>query len=155
MKRILIAVMALTVAVSMSACNNQSVDISNASASDIASTIKESVSFVDDMLEVSDEVVNDFYSLPDGVTEMKVYMSSSGATAEELAIFKCDNTETAEAVIKACEMRVEALKEKFEDYIPGEIDKIENAIIQKRDCFIMFACVNDTAPAEASFENYK
>lgn len=143
------------VVVLLTACNNGSVDLSNVSAVDLATSIRESVAFVDDMLEVKDEIVADFYPLPDGVIEMKVYMSSSGATAEELAVFKCEDAETAEAVIKACENRIEALKEKFEDYIPTEIEKLENAVIQKRDCFVMFVCANDTAPAEECFENYK
>ena len=155
MKRILIAIVALMLTASMVACNGQSADISNASAVDIASSTKEALTFLDDMLEVKNEIVTDFYVLPEGVDEMKVYMSSSGATAEELAIFKCKDAETAEAVINVCEKRIEALKEKFEDYIPAEMDKIENAVIQKRDCFVMFVCANDTAPAEKSFKNYK
>ena len=155
MKRTLTAIFAIVLIVSMVACNNNTADISNASAIDIAAHVRESVSFLDDMLEVKNEIAEDFYNLPEGVVDLKVYMSSSGATAEELAIFKCESNEVADEVVNACEKRVEALKEKFEDYIPAELTKIESAVIQKRDCFVMFVCAAETAPAEESFENYK
>ena len=155
MKKILVVILALTLAISMVACNNKSVDISNASASDIAAAVKGSVTFRDEMLEVSNSVVADYYVLSDEATEMKVYMSSSGATAEEFAIFKCKDADTADAVEKACQKRIESLKEKFEEYIPAEMEKIENAVVQKRDCFVMSICADDTSAAVNSFENYK
>ncbi len=154
MKRMLIIFLAVIVVVSVSACGNKT-DISNASAVDVAASVKEALTFVDDMLEVKNEIVADFYSLPEGVTEMKVYMSSSGATSEELAIFKCKDAQTAELVKKACEKRIEDLNEKFEDYIPGELARLENAIIKERDGFVMFVCADSPALAEEKFEDYK
>ena len=154
MKRTLMIFLAVIVVLSVSACGNKA-DISNASAVDIAASVKEGVTFVDDMLEVKNEIVADFYSLPEGVTEMKVYMSSSGATSEELAIFKCKDAQTAELVKKACEKRIEDLNEKFEDYIPGELTRLENAIIKERDGFVMFVCADSPALAEEKFEDYK
>ena len=154
MKRTLIIFLAVIVVVSVSACGNKT-DISNASAVDVAASIKEALTFVDDMLEVKNEIVTDFYSLPEGVTEMKVYMSSSGATSEELAIFKCKDAQTAELVKKACEKRIEDLNEKFEDYIPGELARLENAIIKERDGFVMFVCADSPTVAEEKFEDYK
>lgn len=143
------------VVVLLTACNGSSIDLSKVSADDLTASVKENIAFVDDMLEISNEVAKDFYALPDGVVEMKVYVSSSGATAEELAIFKCKDVETADAVMKSCQKRIEALKEKYEDYIPAEMEKIEKSVVLKRDCFVMFVCANDTTPAQESFENYK
>ena len=154
MKRTLIIFLAVIIAVSVSACGSKA-DISNASAVDIAASVKEALTFVDDMLEVKNEIVADFYNLPGGVTEMKVYMSSSGATSEELAIFKCKDAQTAEQVVKACEKRIEDLNEKFEDYIPAELVRIENAVIKERDGFVMFVCTDSPSLAEEKFDDYK
>lgn len=154
MKRTLTIFLAIAIVLSVSACGNKA-DISNASAVDVAASVKSALTFVDDMLEVKNEIVEDFYNLPEGVSEMKVYMSSSGATSEELAIFKCKDAQTAELVKKACEKRIEDLNEKFEDYIPGELVRIENAIIKERDGFVMFVCADSPASAEEKFEDYK
>lgn len=155
MKKIFLLTLLLLLLVGLMACNSVSADLSNVSAAKMADSVKESITFVDDMFNIKNDMVPDFYNLPDGVTELKVFMSSSGATAEELAIFKCDNAETAEAVVKACEKRIEALKEKFEDYIPDELIKIENAVIEKRDVFVMFVCADSTEQAEEIFAEYK
>lgn len=154
MKRTLVIFLAIAVVLLASACGNKT-DISNASAIDVATSVKSALTFIDDMLEVKDEIVVDFYNLPEGVTEMKVYMSSSGATSEELAIFKCTDAKTVDLVKKACEKRIEDLNEKFEDYIPNELVRIENAIIKERDGFVMFVCADSPALAEEKFEDYK
>lgn len=155
MKKIFLLTLLLLLLVCLMACNSASADLSNVSAAKMADSVKESITFVDDMFNIKNEMVPDFYNLPDGVTELKVFMSSSGATAEELAIFKCDSAQTAEAVVKSCEKRIEALKEKFEDYIPEELVKIENAVIEKRDVFVMFVCADSTDSAEEIFAEYK
>ncbi len=59
-----------------------------ASAEELMQKVKESTSFVDEMLLLSAAKVSDLYMLSDKVTESCVYVSASGATAEELAIFK-------------------------------------------------------------------
>ena len=155
MKRILIFLLSVILVLSVSACSGDSGKISDASATDVALTVKESIVFVDDMFEVSNEVAADFYNLPEGVTDFKVYMSASGATAEELAIFKCDSKESSKQVVKACEKRIENLKDKFADYIPEEMVKIENAVIEEKNGFVMFICADSTDSAEKSFKDYK
>lgn len=155
MKRIIIFILSAFLILSAAACSDNSNKGSDASATDVAVSVKESVTFVDDMFEVSNEVVADFYNLPEGLTDFKVYMSASGATAEELAIFKCESKEVSEAVIKACEKRIENLKDKFEDYIPEEMVKIGNAVIEEKNGFLMFICANSTDSAEKIFKDYK
>ncbi len=155
MKRILIFLLSALLILSVSACSDNSNEVSDASATEVALTVKEGVTFVDDMFEVSNEVVPDFYNLPEGVTDFKVYMSASGATAEELAVFKCDSKKTSDEVIKACEKRTENLTEKFEDYIPEELTKIKSAVIEEKNGFVMFICADSTEPAEEKFKDYK
>ncbi len=155
MKRILTFLLSVLLILSVSACSDNSNEVSDASAAEVALAVKEGVTFVDDMFEVSNEVATDFYNLPEGVTDFKVYMSASGATAEELAVFKCDSKQTSEEVIKACEKRIEDLTEKFEDYIPGEMAKIKDAVIEEKNGFVMFICADSTDSAEKSFKNYK
>ena len=59
-----------------------------ASAEDLMTKVKENTSFVDEMLLLSQAKISDLYALSDKVSESCVYVSASGATAEELAIFK-------------------------------------------------------------------
>ena len=155
MKRILIFLLSILLILSLVSCSDDSNKVSDASATDVALVVKESVTFVDDMFEVSNEVATDFYNLPEGITDFKVFMSASGATAEEIAVFKCDSKETCENVKKACEKRIEALTDKFEDYIPEEMAKINNAVIQEKNGFVMFICADSTDSAENAFKNYK
>lgn len=156
MKKVISIIFAAALLLSTAACgDNGSADISNASAAEIASAVMEKTVFVDEMLELQTKIASDFYDIPDGVDDFVVYMSSSGATAEELSVFKCADSSQAKLVKSACEKRVEALKEKFEDYIPAELDKINSAVIKERGNFVMFICADSTAEAVKAFTEFK
>ena len=73
----------------------------------------------------------DYADVTDGI----VYGSLS-AGAEEIAIFRLNSTEKAEAALAGLEQRVADQKAALKDYQPQEVSKLDNAIV---------TCLGDSA----------
>lgn len=131
---------ALIVSLSLlSACGDTS-----ATEIDVAKTAESAMAaagFTDDMVRQGDDTILASYVLLDlaTVSEYEIYVSGSMGTPEELAIFKAKSTEDAAAVKKAVERRLEDLTLNFTDYRPEEMPKIENAVLEERGNYILFA----------------
>jgi len=113
------------------------------------STVLESGVFSEQLETVDAEIVCMLYGLElggDTVTACEGYLSG-GATAEELVLFTAADEASAETVKAACERRVEEQILGFEDYIPGEVAKLENAVISLRGNTVLLVIANDGAAA--------
>ncbi len=80
----------------------------------------------------------------DLVTDCAVY-ASTGATAEELAIFSLASEEDAQTVATALGYRVEDRIEGLRDYLPDEISKLENAVIKTQGASVLLVVAADYA----------
>lgn len=112
-------------------------------------TVLESGVFSDQLEVVDAEIVCMLYGLElggDTVTACEGYLSG-GATAEELVLFTVADEAAAESVKAACQRRVEDQILGFEDYIPGEVAKLESAVIAVRGNTILVVVANDGAAA--------
>lgn len=95
-------------------------------------------------LEEMDEVIfTRLYGLEEGtLSEGKVY-GSTGATAEEVAIFEFSSEEAAKAAVTLCEERLSYLKESNVEYRPQEMPKLEKAMIRQIGNTVLFLVAND------------
>ncbi len=97
--------------------------------------------FRDELEELDDTVLTNIYTsiqLSD-IEKYKVYVNSTSAKAEELAVFKAVDEAKAENILQAVNERIEDLKFGFEGYIPEELQYIENAVVKKEGKYVMFA----------------
>lgn len=89
--------------------------------------LTKTLSFDDYMEEMTDEdIIFELYDIdPELVENAWLYMST-GATAEELAVFELKETSAdgVQAVIDACNSRADSQKKAFENYVPEEVDRI-------------------------------
>ena len=116
----------------------------------VALALHDGLTFQDEINEVPDARLKDYYPTLDesALESFKMYKGASGGTAEELAVFQAKDAEGVAEVEKAIAMRLEDLKLQFELYVPAEMTKIENAITETNGNYIVMAVVNDTAAAQ-------
>lgn len=132
----------------LAACGETAAEARPFASGDL-STLRDSGVFSEQLEMVDAEIICMLYGLElggDTVTACEGYLSG-GATAEELVLFTAVDEAAAETVKAACEQRVEDQILGFEDYIPGEVAKLENAVIAVRGNTVLFVVPNDGAAA--------
>lgn len=147
-KKIIIGFIGTAVLIAFTGCGKK--EIKNIDVKTVANSLLTEIKYEDQLSEVDYDIV---YDMEDSnVTESAVYISS-GATAEEIAVIKCETKEDSEKVQTALEERVEEQKESFRDYVPKELDKLDKAVIMKIGNTIVLSISNDDVKAKEIIEN--
>lgn len=81
------------------------------------------------------------------IEEYEAYVST-GATAEEIAVIKAKDEATAESMEEKLTERVEAQKNSFANYIPKEVEKLEEAVVYQEGVYVVLSISNDDEKAE-------
>ena len=84
----------------------------------------------------------------------QIVTSYPGATAEEVAVFKCTDENAAKTLETAAHTRLESQKAAYADYAPQSVPAIENAIVRQLGEYVICVVADDNAAAEAVLENY-
>ncbi len=120
----------------------------NVDAAQAADTLKSSLTFQDELSEATPEVRNRTYGISgEDVVAGKLYLSS-GATAEEVAVFQARDEAAAERLLAAMQERVEAQKLAFEDYAPAEMPKLNNAVVERSGNVVALCIAEDNVAAQ-------
>lgn len=127
----------------LTSCNEQPKDVD---ISALASQIVGEVSFDDSLSEIDDDMISMLYSI-DGYTDAVLY-KGSGATAEEVAIFKMETTDDAKAALEEAQAHIQSQIESYESYIPEEVSRLEDAIVRQDGCYVSVVVSGDSAAAE-------
>lgn len=111
-----------------------------------ANDMLSSVGFRDTLSKVNDTVTARIFELDEGAARGGIVYTGGGGTAEEFAAFETDSPEHAEEIAEKLRKRIEKRKADFESYIPEEMPKLENALVEVRgNCAVM--CVSDNNDA--------
>lgn len=102
--------------------------------------IMENIKFEDELNKVDKSVVANLYDINNAISQ-EVYMSS-GATAEEIALFEFANKEEGKKGLEKANKRIEEQKQNFKDYMPKEIKKLEDAIVISKNNYLI-VCITD------------
>jgi len=146
MKRIILSVCTLGLCLALSACGGK--PQAPFAPGDDGQTLLESGAFSEPLVEIDRDVACILYGIDqDTVSACAVY-GSTGATAEELAIFTLQDSGGAEAALKALEQRVEDRRDEMEDYIPGELPKLDKAVVERREDSVLMVVASDYGPVE-------
>ena len=132
----------------VSACGGktQAVDVNQ-----LASELLEQVDFEDELTELDESMVSALYGV-EGAQEQKVYLSS-GATAEEVAVFRFATEEEAQAALAVLEQRLESRRTDFANYMPDEAARLENAVLECSGCCVAL-CVSAGDTAKEIISSY-
>ena len=101
----------------------------------LSDDIMQNIKFEDEMNKVDKKTTEKLYTINNAINQV-VYMSS-GATAEEIAIFEFENKEECKEAMENANKRIEEQKESFKDYMPKEMKKLEVSIINTKDKYLM------------------
>lgn len=71
--------------------------------------------------------------------------AGSGATAEELAVFETEDAESAAALAGKLQARNTDRIESYSSYIPGEVPKLENAVIISGGRYVVLCVAADAS----------
>ena len=108
----------------------------------LADDLSKGIPFKDQLTAMDGEKAREVYLLDvDAVTEGKVYVST-GATAEEIAVWYAAGPEKVEIVKKALEERIDYQRTGFEDYNAQELTKLKSPILEVKGQYIIL-CVSD------------
>lgn len=149
MKKALTLVFILVLSAALAACGSSSSKEIDAQA--LADELMEKVEFVDELSPVKSEMVPKLYGI-DNAQEAYVYMGS-GATAEEVAVFKFSDEQAAEDGLAKLQDYVAARKDSFANYIPGEVARLDNAVIKQSGEYLAL-CVSEGNTASEIISRY-
>lgn len=166
MKKLMAAVLAAMMVLSLSACSSNSdqgesssstasqnssssSQASEVTADSLAQKMVEATTFNDEVIAISADVVPNYYTIPDSVEDYAVYMCPTGATVEEISVFR---TSDAAAVEEMIQTHLDARKTEYESYRPDEVKKLDGAAVVKSGDYVGVIIADDTAAAEAAFE---
>lgn len=138
MKNILILLLTAAL-ILMSACSIQdkadlSVDLEAA-----AGELLESGVFEEALTQADEDTAKKLYSIENAVS-FRLYVGS-GATASELALLEFGSEEDAKAALPLAQERVTSQKESFASYLPGEVKKLEDAVVEQYGRYVV-VCIS-------------
>ncbi len=116
------------------------------SAAEIADAIYSTQTFQDTLNAIDSDMLDDYYRIDAAdLTDSKVYVSGSFSTAEEIAVFQASSSDAVENIKKAIDTRLEDLKLAFENYVPGEMTKINDPVLITKGTTVVLVLADDTA----------
>ena len=126
----------------------------NIDAGALAEYLADRITFADELTKVDNDIAYEIYGIEESaVSDIAVYMST-GATAEEIAVLTVKDDEGALLAGTAFNSRIESQKGGFENYVPEEIPKLENAVITQIDSAVVMIVCADTDEAEQAVDSY-
>lgn len=121
-------------------------------AEDIANSLKNDISYDDTLTEVDLETAKMFLNISDVSVESSYIYESSGATAEEIVVLCCKDSDSAAKAKKAFEQRVEEQTDNFTDYVPAEVPKLKDAVIITSKNYAVLSVSGDSSKAKSIIE---
>lgn len=146
-------VLGLTVllAVTMAGCGTKAEE-KTIDAQALAKDLTQKVAYADDLNQIPQETAEELYLID---TEENAYVYvSSGATAEEVAVFEFADGEKAAEAVEAANTRIQEQTDSFADYIPEEVEKLEQAIVKQSGRYLVVCITDDTEGAEDVMDSY-
>lgn len=120
----------------------------------VADRLLNEIKYDDKLAEPEAETIDILYpGLPkDKIKAMKIYVSSSGGTSEEIAAFEANDEETAKEIETKLNERVEAQKTSFKNYVPEELKRLENALVIRKGNYVYLSVSGEPDKAKSIIE---
>ena len=149
MKKFLLVLCSAALCLSLSACGGKTAEFSP--AKDAAALLNAEGAFATALTQIDQATACALYGIDEAaVTASAVYASPS--SAEELAVFSLNSDEAANAAQTALGYRVEDRMEELEDYMPGEMEKLKSAVVEKRGNSVLLVIAADSGPVNDFLE---
>lgn len=120
----------------------------------LAEELHSGITFEDQMSSVELPVFYALYNLTEEEVKDAVMVGSTGATAEEIAVIEAASPEMVDKVKEAVLERVEFQKSGFENYVPKELEKLSNPVIEVAGDYVVLCVSNDDKKAKEIISEY-
>lgn len=123
----------------------------------LAARLSEDVTFKDEMERLDSQAGITMYGLDGSQVEESWVYASTGATAEEIAVFRLREgagDAEAKAVKEAIDNRILQQRQAFVNYVPGEIAKLENPVIAQKGGLVILCVCDSPAQAKEVLKQY-
>ncbi len=108
-----------------------------------ADRFKNEIQWKDTLSELEPEMIQKITGVgPELYNAAKIYVSSGGGSAEEIAVFEGKDIDSAAKIEEAYKNRVEAQKTAFENYVPEELTKLGDPVLTTAKNYV-FVCISD------------
>lgn len=114
----------------------------------LATDLINSDSFSDILSPIEDAVAAAIYVVDEADIEDCRVFCSTGATAEEVAVFKAKDEAAAGRILDAAKARIEAQKQAYSGYAPEEVPKLDSAIVRQSGVYVVYVVPADAAAAK-------
>ena len=153
MKKFLTLILALALALSLCACGGTSKGTKSVDLDALAAELLDSGVFTDIMSQPADGVAARLYGFEDADVTKCIMYTGTGATAEEIFLAEAVDGSAASALEASCGQRVENQKLAFANYAPGEVSKLDDAVIVTSGNYVILVVSSDAAAARSVVEN--
>lgn len=148
-KRILICMLAILCLCGCGKDKTVSLDVKK-----LGDQLADELSYDDQLTQLSEEMSRRLYCYTDQqVEESRVYVST-GATTEEIAVFRCVDEDEAQSLENAARRRIQTQIESVRNYQPAEVERLENALVQRYDCYLVVSISNEPQQAKEIIQKY-
>ena len=143
-KQLAALAVSLLLLVSLAACGGSgaSIDIKT-----LPESILEQVTFEDELVELDQNAIENFYTLPEGVTA-RVFLGS-GATSEEIGVFEAEDEAGAKAMLEHAKTHISQRITAFENYLPEQVKTLEEAIVEQIGNCVVVCVTKDVDTARS------
>ena len=118
----------------------------NYDANAAADALNAALTFGESLEKSTAEAAYSIYGIDSALCSNAAIYVGSGATADEIAVFNCIDTESAKTVLEAVNSRKAYLEEGYSSYGPDQVPKIKSAvIISSAETVILCICENPDA----------
>lgn len=150
MKKKILAALIAAVTLTFSGCGSKSEPEIN--IDDLAADLASGVAFDDELSLIDDGMITMVYDTD--VFEDAVLYMGSGATAEEIAVFACEDKTAAAGALDEAKAHIESQIVSYEDYVPEEVQRLEEAIVRQEGRYVIVVVTADTDAAEKVIDGY-
>ena len=148
MKKKIAAMMFLIMLGTLAGCSKEKKEDRVIDVHTMAQSLLNDITYEDQLTKVEGNMFQMIYGISqEDIEEYEAYVST-GATAEEIAVIKAKDEATAESMEEKLTERVEAQKNSFANYIPKEVEKLEEAVVYQEGVYVVLSISNDDEKAE-------
>jgi len=121
---------------------------------ELAEKLEGSGCFTDLLSEMDQSMALELYGLSESdVVQCAVYLGT-GATAEEIAVFKAASASAAKTVAEALTARRDSQIAAYKNYVPAEVPKLESAIVKSSGAYAVYVTSADADGAAKIVSDY-
>lgn len=152
-KKYLIGIIAVSFLFILSGCGKAAFSGKAVEPHKWADKIRTSVQFTDQMTELGTSAALKRYTVSQSEADACAVYVGTGATAEELSVWKAKDAKSAEAILQNAKALVVSQENTYASYRPSEVPKLKNAVVEQQDTIVVLCVSADSAKAKQVIQN--